>query len=87
MLFNKCTSCGCGSILNKLLLCMPNVKLPIGKGHYVTPCNISLFSNLACVENSLSCLTKNICKGSIYTRSTVPKLCNNCPKSDNLSPK
>jgi len=44
----------------KSFLCASNVKLPINNSHYVTGKDIYLFSNLASVENTLSCFTNNI---------------------------
>ena len=51
------------SFINPLLFCN-NICLPMYKGHYTTTKNIVLFTNLACVENSLTnftCNIKNIC--------------------------
>lgn len=42
------------------LLCCNNFKFPMYKNHYVTGKNIWLFSNLACIENTLSDLTCNL---------------------------
>lgn len=78
MLFNKSTSCGCGSFLNRLLWCMPCVKIPIGQNHYVNPSDISMFSNLLCVENSLTCLTKNKCNNCSCNNSNCSVFGNNC---------
>lgn len=39
------------------LLCCNNIKFPMYKNHYVTGKNIWLFSNLACIENTLSNFT------------------------------
>ncbi len=41
-------------------LCASNVKLPLSNSHYITGKDIYLFSNLACVENTLSNFTNNI---------------------------
>ena len=46
--------------LAKYLLCNSNIKLPISSSHYVTGKDLSLFSNLICVENQLSNMTCNI---------------------------
>lgn len=87
MLFNKCTSCGCGNILNKLLWCMPCVKIPIGQNHYVTPSDISTFSNLLSVENSLTCLTKNICNSCSNNNCKCNNCCNKSCNVRGLLPK
>lgn len=53
-----------GRKLANCILCSSNLKFPIYKGHYLTGKNISLFSNLLCIENSLNnitCSMKNIC--------------------------
>ena len=44
----------------KAFLCSTNVKLPLNHSHYITGKDIYLFSNLACVENTLSSFTNNI---------------------------
>ena len=41
----------------KSFLCATNVKLPLNNSHYITGKDIYLFSNLACVENTLSSFT------------------------------
>lgn len=52
---------------NKLinsLFCCNDLKLPINKSHYITGKEIYFFSNLTCIENTLTNLTcniKNIC--------------------------
>lgn len=49
-------------IINSLLC--NNIKLPMYNNHYITGKGILFFSNIACVENTLSNLTcnlKNIC--------------------------
>ena len=51
-------------------LCSSNVKLPLSNSHYITGKNIYLFSNLASVENTLSCFTNNI---SYYLNSFKKK--------------
>lgn len=46
------------------LLCCNNFKFPMTNSHYVTGKDIWLFSNLACVENTLTgftCNLKNVC--------------------------
>lgn len=51
-------------ILNYILLCNNN-KYPISKCHYVTGQDISIFTNLVCIEKNLTALTcncKQICK-------------------------
>lgn len=45
----------------KGFLCACNPKLPLSNNHYITGKNIWLFSNIACVENTLSCFTGNMC--------------------------
>lgn len=52
--------------LNSLIYSMPN-KFNIGKCHYVTGKNISIFSNLLCIENTLTNLTCN-CKNKVYNK-------------------
>ena len=54
----------------KSFLCASNVKLPLSNSHYITGKNIYLFSNLACVENTLSSFTNNI---SYYLNSFKKK--------------
>jgi len=49
--------------INSLIYSMPN-KIKLGKCHYVTGKNISIFSNLLCIENSLTNLTCN-CKNTL----------------------
>ena len=44
----------------KSFLCATNVKLPLNNSHYITGKDIYLFSNLACVENTLSSFTNNV---------------------------
>jgi hypothetical protein len=51
---------------NKLLFCIPS-KFNLGKCHYVTGKNISVFSNLLCIENSLTNLTCN-CKNMLRNK-------------------
>ena len=46
-------------ILNSFL-CSSNVKLPLSNSHYITGKYIYFFSNLACVENTLSSFTNNM---------------------------
>lgn len=41
-------------------LCASNVKLPINNSHYITGKEISIFSNLATVESTLSSFTNNV---------------------------
>ncbi len=56
----------CPRKIAKCLLCSSNICLPINKSHYVTGKDISCFSNLMCVESTLSSLTcnlKNMCNG------------------------
>lgn len=47
--------------MKKYLLNCSNIKLPITNSHYITGKNIYMFSNLVCIENTLSNLTNN-CK-------------------------
>ncbi len=54
--------------LNPLInafLCCNNICLPMYKNHYITGKGIFIFSNLACVENTLSAGT-NILKNCTY---------------------
>jgi len=51
---------------NKLLYSLP-VKFNLGKCHYLTGKDISIFSNLLCIENTLTNLTCN-CKNSLYKK-------------------
>ncbi|MEG2310709.1 MAG: hypothetical protein RSB76_01825 [Clostridia bacterium] len=51
-------------ILN-CFLCKCNIRVPFGKEHYITGQNISMFSKLACIENTLTNITgscNNTCK-------------------------
>lgn len=51
------------SVINPLLF-WNNICLPMYNGHYTTTKNVVIFSNLACIENSLtgfSCGLKNMC--------------------------
>ncbi|MEG0873487.1 MAG: hypothetical protein RSE00_00010 [Clostridia bacterium] len=44
--------------------CCSNMKIPMYKGHYMTGSDISFFSKLMCVENTLtniSCNAKQLC--------------------------
>lgn len=53
------------SIINPLLL-SNCIKLPMYKGHYTTTVNVAIFSNFACIENSLTSMgnaVKNFCGG------------------------
>lgn len=54
------------------LLCCSNYKFPISNTHYVTGKDISCFSKIACIENTLTCFTNN-CK------CTCQNLKNNIP--------
>lgn len=47
----------CPERIAKYLLCCSNIRLPINKSHYVTGKDLSLFSNLMCIENTLSSFT------------------------------
>ncbi len=52
-------------LLKKYLLCCNNIKLPITNTHYITGKDIYVFSNFACIENTLTCFTNNfkcLCK-------------------------
>lgn len=44
------------------ILCSSNLKFPMYKGHYMTGKDISLFANLACIENTLNTFTCNVKK-------------------------
>lgn len=50
--------------LTPLLYNLP-CKLPIGNCHYVKGCNLAIFSNLLCIEKSLTNLTCN-CKNKYF---------------------
>ena len=50
----------CPKKLANYLLCTSNICLPINKNHYVTGRDLSYFSSLACIEQTLSNLTCNI---------------------------
>lgn len=50
----------CKKNLAKYILCSSNLKFPMYNGHYMTGKDISLFSNLVCIENSLNNLTCSI---------------------------
>ncbi|MDD2376189.1 MAG: hypothetical protein PHD15_02985 [Clostridia bacterium] len=52
--------------INSLLYSMPN-KFKLGNCHYVTGKNISIFSNLLCIENTLTNLTCN-CKNTLNNK-------------------
>ncbi len=52
---------------NNFLMSCP-CKFPIGRNHYITGCNMCIFSNLACVENTL-CNFANSCKSIISGNS------------------
>lgn len=47
--------------MKKYLLNCNNLKLPTSNGHYITGKDIYTFSNLVCIENTLSRFT-NHCK-------------------------
>lgn len=51
--------------IKKYLLNCSNLKLPISNSHYITGKNIYAFSNLICIENTLSNFTNN-CKCIFY---------------------
>ena len=59
-------------VLLNSLLCNSNSKFPMWKGHYVTGQDIVVFSNLACIENSLTNLTCK-CK-NLFGKNTLRKL-------------
>ncbi|MEG2646042.1 MAG: hypothetical protein RSA08_03315 [Clostridia bacterium] len=59
------------NILNHFLCCS-NIKFPMYKGHYMTGKNISIFSNLACIENNLNNLTCS-CKNTYNNLFLHPK--------------
>ncbi len=49
-------------IINSLL-CGNNIKFPMYNSHYITGKDIWLFSNIACIENTLTALTCNLKQG------------------------
>lgn len=54
-MYNNC--CFNPQCIIKSMLCNCNCKFPMWNAHYVTGPDILLFSNLACVENTLTKLT------------------------------
>lgn len=65
------------SQLVNYFLCCGNPVLPMYKGHYITGKDISLFTKLMCVENTLTTFTCN-CKG---VANNIKGCCRNCLNS------